>query len=113
MTNKNLKSNQILEKKFKTEISGYSAREVDEYLDLILEDYRKFEEEVELHKRHIEDRDILLKEREETIEALKLELENTHELLKQVKATKNIDIAEQLKTIQRELNYIKSKDQRK
>lgn len=106
ISNKNLKSNQVLEKKFKTEISGYSAREVDEYLDQILDDYRKYEEEVDLLSKKLEDRDLIIQQKKEQLEALNLELQNTLELLKQAKASKNIDIAEELKVMRKKIDEL-------
>lgn len=41
-----LTTNDILEKEFRSEIRGYSQGEVDEYLDLIIQDYATFEKEV-------------------------------------------------------------------
>lgn len=109
ISNKNLKSNQILEKKFKTEISGYSAQEVDEYLDQILEDYRKYEEEAEYNAKQIEDREIIIKQLEEKNDVLKLEIENTLELLKQAKASKNLDVAQELKVMSKKIDEITNK----
>ena len=109
ISNKNLKSNQILEKKFKTEISGYSAREVDEYLDQILEDYRKFEEEAQLNAGQIEDRNITIKQHEEKINILQIELENTLDLLKKAETSKNLDVVQELKVLRRQLDQISKK----
>ncbi|MBQ7995587.1 MAG: DivIVA domain-containing protein [Bacilli bacterium] len=36
----------IVEKKFKPDVKGYSAIEVDRYLDLVIEDYQTFNEEI-------------------------------------------------------------------
>lgn len=41
-----LTTNDILEKEFRTEIRGYSQSEVDEYLDIIIQDYQVFEKEI-------------------------------------------------------------------
>ena len=38
----NLTPEQILEKTFNVDFKGYSAKEVDEFLDVILEDYQTF-----------------------------------------------------------------------
>ncbi|MBH0229543.1 cell division regulator GpsB [Halobacillus yeomjeoni] len=42
-----LTSKEILEKDFKTSMRGYNQEEVDEYLDLIIQDYDKFHQEIE------------------------------------------------------------------
>ncbi|MGL6229042.1 MAG: cell division regulator GpsB, partial [Culicoidibacterales bacterium] len=41
-----LTTNDILEKEFRTEIRGYSQSEVDEYLDVIIQDFQVFEKEI-------------------------------------------------------------------
>lgn len=42
-----LNGKEILEKDFKTSMRGYNQEEVDEYLDLIIQDYDRFQQEVE------------------------------------------------------------------
>lgn len=42
-----LNSKEILEKDFKTAMRGYNQEEVDEYLDLIIQDYDLFTQEIE------------------------------------------------------------------
>ncbi|MCA0970390.1 cell division regulator GpsB [Halobacillus litoralis] len=42
-----LTSKDILEKDFKTSMRGYNQEEVDEYLDLIIQDYDRFSQELE------------------------------------------------------------------
>ncbi|WP_053219450.1 cell division regulator GpsB [Virgibacillus senegalensis] len=37
----------ILEKNFKTAMRGYNQEEVDEYLDVIIQDYEAFQQEIE------------------------------------------------------------------
>ncbi|MFG6118411.1 MULTISPECIES: cell division regulator GpsB [Thalassobacillus] len=43
----NLDGKQILEKDFKTSMRGYNQEEVDEFLDLIIQDYDVFNQEIE------------------------------------------------------------------
>ncbi|WP_101844051.1 cell division regulator GpsB [Halobacillus sp. Marseille-P3879] len=43
----NLDGKAILEKDFKTSMRGYNQEEVDEFLDLIIQDYEKFQKEME------------------------------------------------------------------
>ena len=40
--NLNLTANEILEKEFKIDTRGYRLKEVDQYLDLIIQDYETF-----------------------------------------------------------------------
>jgi len=42
-----LTSKEILEKDFKTSMRGYNQEEVDEFLDLIIQDYNKFNEQIQ------------------------------------------------------------------
>ena len=39
-----LNSSEVLEKEFKVRPNGYDATEVDQYLDLVIEDYKLFED---------------------------------------------------------------------
>ena len=57
-----LSSEEVLKKKFKTAMRGYNQNEVDEFLDLIIEDYQILEKKVEelqfevsKYKRQVED----------------------------------------------------------
>ncbi|SEP66181.1 cell division regulator GpsB [Piscibacillus halophilus] len=43
----NLTSQEILDKEFKTTIRGYNQDEVDEFLDLVIQDYEAFQKEIE------------------------------------------------------------------
>ncbi|MFQ3543021.1 cell division regulator GpsB [Halobacillus rhizosphaerae] len=45
--NLNLTGKEILEKDFKTSMRGYNQEEVDEYLDLIIQDYETLTQEME------------------------------------------------------------------
>ncbi|UOQ46461.1 cell division regulator GpsB [Halobacillus salinarum] len=47
LINTNLNGKDILEKDFKTSMRGYNQEEVDEYLDLIIQDYEKLTHEIE------------------------------------------------------------------
>jgi len=42
-----LTSKEILEKDFKTSMRGYNQEEVDEFLDIIIKDYNKFNEQIQ------------------------------------------------------------------
>lgn len=62
----NLSANDILEKRFNVDFKGYAGQEVDEFLDLIVEDYENFTNTInELGK--------ILVEYEEKIESLQKE----------------------------------------
>lgn len=42
-----LNGKEILEKDFKTAMRGYNQDEVDEFLDIIINDYEKFQQQIE------------------------------------------------------------------
>jgi len=49
-----LNGKKILEKDFKTGIRGYSQEEVDEFLDIIIQDYDNFKQEIDRLNEEIE-----------------------------------------------------------
>lgn len=49
-----LTQKEIVEKDFKTTMRGYSPKEVDEFLDLVIQDYKSFQDEVEELKEQVE-----------------------------------------------------------
>ncbi|MBQ1477382.1 MAG: DivIVA domain-containing protein [Erysipelotrichaceae bacterium] len=49
----NLTPDEILEKQFQVDFKGYSASEVDSFLDQVLEDYQKMEDNVQELLDHI------------------------------------------------------------
>lgn len=46
MSTKNLTSQDVLEKNFRSGLRGYNAVEVDEFLDLVLQDYETYDKEL-------------------------------------------------------------------
>ncbi len=42
-----LNANKILDKEFHIDLKGYSAKEVDEFLDLVISDYQLYEEKIQ------------------------------------------------------------------
>ncbi|WP_080874406.1 cell division regulator GpsB [Oceanobacillus timonensis] len=49
-----LSGKKILEKDFKTGIRGYSQEEVDEFLDIIIQDYDNFKQEIDRLNQEID-----------------------------------------------------------
>jgi len=47
MASTELQQKDILEKDFETKLRGYDQQEVDEYLDIVIRDYKAFEQEIE------------------------------------------------------------------
>lgn len=52
--NVQLTEKDILEKEFKTSIRGYNQEEVDEFLDIIIQDYDKFQKKIDQLEREID-----------------------------------------------------------
>lgn len=49
-----LTQKEIVEKDFKTKMRGYSPQEVDEFLDLVIQDYKSFQDEIDELKEQVE-----------------------------------------------------------
>ena len=58
-----LKTKDILDKNFKTSMRGYNQEEVDEFLDVIIQDYERFTNEIDKLKQ---ENDRLKKQGEQT-----------------------------------------------
>lgn len=54
MENIKLTGKDILEKKFKTGMRGYNQEEVDEFLDIVIQDYEQFQQEIDRLKQENE-----------------------------------------------------------
>lgn len=57
-----LTTEEILEKEFKTSMRGYHPDEVDQFLDLIIKDYKAFQQEIE----KLQQENLRLKKQSET-----------------------------------------------
>ncbi|MCK5866908.1 MAG: DivIVA domain-containing protein [Mycoplasmataceae bacterium] len=96
MKKNNLSKAQILNKKFKTEISGYSSSEVDLYFDQIIEDYIFYDERIEALEMNSEDKTSIISELNDEKEKLQMEL---HNIKTQLKETEKATNAEMMKTL--------------
>ena len=76
MKRKKLSVSEILSKKFKTELMGYSAKEVDQFFDDIIIDFKEFLDEVD--ELEIKNAEInkLVNEKEAVIQRLSIEISN-------------------------------------
>ena len=82
MKKPNLNVNDILDKEFKVDFKGYSAAEVDAFLDQILDDYYTYEENVEELQSQIADLKTKLQEAQKGLTELEgkqkvIDLSNT------------------------------------
>lgn len=73
----NLTVQEILDKQFNVDFKGYSANEVDAFLDVVLEDYQIYEENIEVLKSEIES----LKAEIDYLAKEKLELESKQRVI--------------------------------
>ena len=96
MKKNNFSKEQILNKKFKTEISGYSPTEVDMYFDQIIEDYMYYDERIEALESNVEDQTNIISELTNEKEKLKLKL---HNIKSQLKETEKVTNVEMMKTL--------------
>lgn len=99
----NLKSTEILKKKFETELSGYSAVEVDKFLDLILNDYKIYEDAIRATEGNIADRTNVIKDREEEIEKLNIEIKSLKAQLVETSKATDYTLYEEIIKIKKKL----------
>ncbi len=106
MAKLNLKSELVLNKKFSTELSGYNAKEVDEYLDEILQDYKTFEELIQVQKATLAEKTNLLSDKDEKIEQLELEVETLKSQLTRTEEGTNESMKKDIEEIKRRMSKI-------
>lgn len=91
---------EILDKQFNVDFKGYSAKEVDEFLDLVINDYQLYDEKLK------ECTNTLLKY-ENTIESLKNQIEDLQARLnckeEVSENTSNLDILRRLSRLEAEV----------
>lgn len=96
----NLKVEDVLDKQFNIDFKGYAPAEVDEFLDMVIQDYQNYEE-------MIRELGLTLQKYEQTIETLKarnLELEAVGTANEDKVATvSNVDILKRLSKLEAEV----------
>lgn len=97
----NLSIEEVLNKQFNVDFKGYSSVEVDEFLDLVIEDYQSYDEMI----ANLGDR---LQEYEKQINTLKakiIELEGKQELACDThqQPVSNVDILKRLTRLENEV----------
>lgn len=97
----NLTVEDILNKEFKVDFKGYYAKEVDEFLDLILEDYQIAEENFLELKTKIEELETELKNSNDKI----LELEGRQKVLDLSNTTSysSVDLLKRVSRLEEEI----------
>ncbi len=106
-TKLNLTPDDILEQEFKIDTRGYRLKEVDQYLDLIIEDYQTFIETIK--KQEQEKNDL-----SEEILRLKQELRDANVSIEMANASKdenvsNVDILKRLSNLEKIVNELVKK----
>ncbi len=101
MEKTNLTVEEILDKQFNVDFKGYSASEVDGFLDVVLEDYQIFEENVEELTKQINS----LKEEIEVLKAEKLELESKQRVIDLSNTTSysSVDLLKRISRLEEEV----------
>lgn len=103
MKKKNFKADMILNKKFSNELSGYNAVEVDEFFDKVIEDYKNYEEDIEVLKDRFEESNQIIEEKEDEIKKLNLEIFNLQEQLKATEKATNVELMKEIKKLRDEV----------
>lgn len=75
----NLTAQEIYEKEFHVDLKGYAPAEVDEFLDMVIEDYQKYDEKVEELGAAVTRYEEKIKELQQQLFALQSENENLNE----------------------------------
>lgn len=78
-TDMNLTAQEIYEKEFHVDLKGYAPAEVDEFLDMVIEDYQKYDEKVEEYGAAVTRYEEKIKELQQQLFALQSENENLNE----------------------------------
>ena len=78
-TDMNLTAQEIYEKESHVDLKGYAPAEVDEFLDMVIEDYQKYDEKVEELGAAVTRYEEKIKELQQQLFALQSENENLNE----------------------------------
>ena len=97
----NLTPEKILYKQFKTDIKGYSLKEVDQFLDEIIADYQSFDRIIkDLQKEKEEQTEVILNLKQE-IRDLKTNLEISKGFAREEGSYNNLDIIKRLSNLEK------------
>lgn len=97
----NLTAQVIYEKEFNVDVKGYSAPEVDEFLDLVIEDYQTYEEKLEELGTAVTRYEEKIKELQQQIFTLQSENKNLSEKVSSDFVNGNTDQVDLLKRVAR------------
>ncbi|GJM56990.1 DivIVA domain-containing protein [uncultured Dubosiella sp.] len=97
----NLTAQVIYEKEFHVDLKGYAPGEVDEFLDLVIEDYQNYDEKIEELGSALTRYEAKIKELQQQVFALQTENQNLKEQKEQDFVNANTDQVDILKRIAR------------
>ena len=97
----NLTAQEIYDKAFHVDLKGYAPGEVDEFLDLVIEDYQGFEEKMEELGTALARYESRIKELQQQVFALQTEKQNLSEKVNADFVNGNSDQLDILKRISR------------
>lgn len=92
----NLKSEDVFNKQFNIDFKGYTAEEVDTFLDLVIEDYQNYE-------KMVSELGSTLQRYEATIEALQQKLNSMDKAEAVPTVYSNVDILKRLSRLEAEV----------
>ncbi len=96
MAELNLSARQIYDQKFDVEFKGYSAEEVDKFLDMVIVDYQSFERELSELKNKVTS----LEQKNATLKTYIIELEGKCNSLKEQAPVSSSDILKRLSRLE-------------
>ena len=96
-----LSSQDILDKEFNVDFKGYSAAEVDSFLDMVLDDYQTYDEGIEELQNEIEG----LKKEISKLKADNLELESKQKVIDLANTTSysSVDLLKRVARLEEEV----------
>ncbi|MDY6063020.1 MAG: DivIVA domain-containing protein [Erysipelotrichaceae bacterium] len=97
----NLTIEEILNKEFNIDFKGYSAKEVDGYLDMILNDYQIMQEYIEILEKKNETLEAEIKQQNEKM----LEIEAKHKIndLSNTTSYSSVDLLKRVSRLEEEV----------
>ena len=96
MAELNLTAQKIFEKEFGVEFKGYSAAEVDAFLDTVIKDYQSVESVMD----DLKNKNALLEQKNATLKSYILELEGKLQSLSDAPAASSTDILKRLSRLE-------------
>ena len=110
---KNFNSSIILNKKFDIELSGYNAKQVDQYLDKIILDYKVFEEEIQTLEDKLEEKMVVINLKDDEIEKLNLEIVNLNDQITNINQNSSPELVKEISELRMQIKSLTKNISRK